>query len=161
MIPSNYPTLPSPIARVTAGARFLDIVSPGWEKLINLKVLDIARGDNCVLGQLGQLLDKDNCDVKMAYLVAADAFGLDTENMLLFGLTGPLDDLPSLTMAWTILIGRRLEVHVHHVDLDDDLVVLNRIDECDSGIGGMVLRVRNVATAEITVELGADLVVSA
>jgi hypothetical protein len=38
--------------RVSAGARALDALNPGWEYKINLDRLNVASPENCVLGQL-------------------------------------------------------------------------------------------------------------
>lgn len=38
--------------RAARGARFLDERAPGWESQINLDTLNIARSDNCALGQV-------------------------------------------------------------------------------------------------------------
>ncbi len=38
--------------RVEAGAKFLDVMSPGWEKKIDLSVLDLGLPNTCVLGEI-------------------------------------------------------------------------------------------------------------
>lgn len=179
----QFPTLGPPAARAAAGARFLDTVQPDWLDHVDEMRLDIALNDRCVLGQLGARIDPECADSQYVYQVAIDTYRLHITELFQYGFMGELDEIDDLNFAWVSLIAIRRtmlavaaragvedvevvdlkapEVHVHHVDLDDDLVVLSQVDECDSGIGGMVLRLRNVATAEVTVELGSDLVVSA
>lgn len=38
--------------RVEAGAKFLDVVKPGWKKKIDLKKLDLQNSFTCVIGEV-------------------------------------------------------------------------------------------------------------
>lgn len=38
--------------RVEAGAAFLNVVHPGWQKKVNTKILDLGSGSKCILGEL-------------------------------------------------------------------------------------------------------------
>jgi len=40
------------VQRVSNGAALLDEVSPGWEKLIDLDILDLSDGHSCIVGQV-------------------------------------------------------------------------------------------------------------
>jgi hypothetical protein len=107
MAQTQFPTLAAPLARAEAGAAFLDQAESAWTEHIDLATLDIGRGHLCILGQLGAHLDHDACDRNALYLVAADAYGLNAEAILLLGFTGDSDDLPLLTTAWITVIHRR------------------------------------------------------
>ena len=41
-------------ARVVAGAQLRDEYFPGWEKTINIEILDLINCYTCILGQVGQ-----------------------------------------------------------------------------------------------------------
>lgn len=91
--------------RVAAGAAWLDEKYPGWEDKIDLGLLNIARADTCVLGQLGlgdqyfNLAGRTNT----AFLIE---HGFDR----VFGEPDLNRKLDELTYAWRLLIrGRRLE----------------------------------------------------
>lgn len=53
MTAMTTPQTPVPLAsKVLRGTEWLDTKAPGWEYSIDLELLDIASGSNCILGQL-------------------------------------------------------------------------------------------------------------
>lgn len=117
---TNYSTS-APIVRVAAAAEFLDAKQPDWLDIVKAAHLDLAGADECPLGQLGRHLDPDHSDPGMCYLVAVDAYGLDTKSMLALGFAGEADEIDSLNMAWieVITARRRMANVVERAGVDD------------------------------------------
>lgn len=57
-------------ARVIAGMCYLDAITPGWKKEINVEELDLRIDEDCVLGQL-----YGSCDYVELTAAAAYALG--------------------------------------------------------------------------------------
>lgn len=90
------------MARVQKGAALLDEKRPGWEKEIDIGILDIMDGRWCVLGQLYGY-----------YTIGATVMGIGYGNQEYgFARPTPLADLPTLTNAWRALIATRLAEEV-------------------------------------------------
>ena len=90
-------------ARVARGATILDRISPGWEREIDIGVLDLSTSDRCICGQLGK---GDWAHPLVIGLVVDDHSGSRAQNV---GVTcedtaeyGPLQD------AWIEAIAARL-----------------------------------------------------
>lgn len=115
----QFPTLPEPILRVIAGAEFLDRVQPDWVDLIDTSTLDIARNHLCVLGQLGKHLRPESVDRYWMYMIAVEAYGISGEQILTFGFTGELDEIPALTAAWVLIVEARRAM----ADIEADAVL--------------------------------------
>ena len=57
-------------ARVIAGMLYLDAITPGWKKEINVEKLDLRIDEDCILGQL-----YGSCDYVKLTAAAAYALG--------------------------------------------------------------------------------------
>jgi hypothetical protein len=95
-------------ARVTAGAEFLDRVEPGWDRRIDLDVLDLGACDACVIGQLAGV----EAERGVAALVGHDVNGERWPTALGFHIdvASPDDDdwdWALLTDAWKRAITAR------------------------------------------------------
>jgi hypothetical protein len=89
-IPSIDPTVTE---RVQAGAVLLDVRMPEWFNLIDVKTLDIATPDLCVVGQL---FDGD-------YLTGLDALDVRVAASV-FGFNAVYSEYDQLNEAWRELI---------------------------------------------------------
>lgn len=78
---------------VENGARFLDVVAPGWWKSIKLRKLDMAHDENCILGQLWG-----------NYFNGLAGLGLSDDGRR-FGFDGP--DSTALVAAWKVQVLNR------------------------------------------------------
>ena len=77
-------------AKVNAGAAFLSIVNPKWYKNIDLKRLNLAKMNVCVLGELYDGYENGQVCVGINNS-SSEALGFDTENGV---------DYPLLTKLW-------------------------------------------------------------
>ena len=80
--------------RVEAGVAYLNVVSPNWEKKIDLDKLDLRMKKTCIIGQL-----------EGHYDVGIEKMGLDghdrkISNLGFNSLSSPRDYFLALTSAW-------------------------------------------------------------
>ena len=126
--------------RVQTGAAWLDLTYPGWYRSIDLSILDVAKCDVCVLGQIytgcipegerGQILaqamlDKPRYWSPFGYNVLSELHQLTLPELEAMGFVLITPDncecenlctcipaYPELTDAWTtLIIQRRLDEH--------------------------------------------------
>jgi hypothetical protein len=107
--------------RVERGAALLDERLPGWAKQIDLTILDLSSGCDCVLGQLALDLGADPKNFDMEddedrFVCAAQTiWGLDdpfaaAEKAVEFGFNGEYPkETPHLRPHWVHVIRGRLE----------------------------------------------------
>jgi hypothetical protein len=93
-------------ARVEAGAQLLDREIPGWEKHIDLEVIDISYDTKCMLGQLHGTFDRG------FQIHFGRQFTYSRRNTQAAFEHGFMTNLPmneELTAAWQDLIRMRLQ----------------------------------------------------
>jgi hypothetical protein len=113
--------------RVSAGARALDALNPGWEDKINLDRLDVANPQLCVLGQLyGEYCDapsglRDNEIERGFYANVAEAIdGMSFETYIARAqvIRDQINtEYQDLTNSWRELITCRREEAAAHEEL--------------------------------------------
>lgn len=113
--------------RVEAGAAWLDGVYPGWDEHVDPWSLDMAHGERCILGQLGNsnkyyvgvlaYREEAHWTIQSTYGVVADMHHLDYDSVVDYGFVVPEDNtednyMNELNGRWLILLvareGRRL-----------------------------------------------------
>ncbi|OEJ24268.1 hypothetical protein AS594_06995 [Streptomyces agglomeratus] len=89
-------------ARVAKGAALLDEKKPGWERLLDLSILDIESGTCCVTAQLSGADD---------WRTGMNQVGLSLSTYTDHGFRADddyQDDYPTLNVLWRDLITERL-----------------------------------------------------
>lgn len=98
--------------RVTRGVEFLDTEVPDWRDYIDLETLDIASGDNCVLGQVFRALGHDAGESGFIYalMVYGDYFTMggtewqDSRAFAFHGTTSYGHEAAVLNRAWRLVL---------------------------------------------------------
>jgi hypothetical protein len=91
--------------RVARGAALLDEREPGWAERIDLGRLDVMSECRCVLGQLYL---REWPDLRLPYLFAVRALGIDdTQAEQALGFDDEDGEYPELTAEWHRVITAR------------------------------------------------------
>ena len=88
--------------RVERGAAWLDEIQPGWRNRVNVRLLSMDCGDDCILGQVFADVTSYFCGYLYAYYTF---FGGDEDQIIAYGFEAPLlrnddRDYSTLTAAW-------------------------------------------------------------
>lgn len=94
--------------RVAKGAALMDKEMPGWDRRIDLDVLDLQNSCDCILGQEFRPFDDPNI---FGYDIGRDElFGDDDEATAAHGFTllNPAESFDALTAEWKrVILARR------------------------------------------------------
>jgi hypothetical protein len=93
-------------ARVAKGAALLDEKRPGWERLIDLEILDVENGHCCVTAQFSGMVYGDS-----SWRHGMEQLGLNMRSYTEHGFRTDDDrvlDYPTLNTLWKDLISKRL-----------------------------------------------------
>ncbi len=107
--------------QVANGMKLLDRVLPGWTNKVDLDVLDVSRGDTCVIGQLYGKFSKGRYELRNEIDTDTDDFGFNLP-LTLLGMPNEITDAEYqvLTETWKQEITARRDLMAEMEDLMDD-----------------------------------------
>lgn len=102
------------IARVAAGAAFLDRKAPGWASRVDVGLLRLSNCFLCVMGQLFGAYDSGRDKLALSHDAAfAYGFHRSTQAEIEGWIVGPDRDWYLLQDAWIVAIADRVVPKIH------------------------------------------------